>query len=167
MPRKADLRCPRDSLGDGGRDIGRDGGEGTARCPWSRWQRRQPWFRAATGGVERALLGATGGTQEGKFRRNDSKGGKWVYAHTKPGDQNGNPSRNASRHRRPAQYRSIARSFLRDGGTSKRSKSSAKVFFTKLSPTIQRALLEVGAPTIVTFPRLLLKNFSALAVRTV
>jgi hypothetical protein len=29
------------------------------------------------------------------------------------------------------------------------------------------ALLEVGAPTIVTFPRLLLKNFSALAVRTV
>jgi hypothetical protein len=61
----------------------------------------------------------------------------------------------------------IARPLLCDGGASKRSKSSAKVFFTKLSPTIQRALLEVGAPTIVTFPRLLLKNFSPLALRTV
>ena len=45
-----------------------------------------------TGGVERALSGATGGTQEEKCRGNDSKGGTLVYTHTTPGDQNGNPS---------------------------------------------------------------------------
>jgi hypothetical protein len=38
------------------------------------------------GGVERALSGATGGTQEEKCRGNDSKGGTLVSAHTKPGD---------------------------------------------------------------------------------
>jgi uncharacterized membrane protein len=44
-----------------------------------------------TGGAERALLGAAGGTQEEKYRWHDSTGGKSVYPHTKPGDQNGNP----------------------------------------------------------------------------
>jgi Transposase DDE domain group 1 len=44
-----------------------------------------------TGGAERALSGATWGTQEEKGRGNDSKGGTFVDAHTKPGDQPGNP----------------------------------------------------------------------------
>jgi len=51
-----------------------------------------PQLSGGTGGAERARLGATGDTQEGKSRGNDSKGGTLVYAHTKPGDQNGNPS---------------------------------------------------------------------------
>jgi hypothetical protein len=88
---------PRDNLSDGCRDIGRDGGEGMERCQWSRWQRAAALVSGGTGGAERAHLGATGGTQEGKFRGNDSKGGKLVYAHMKPGDQNGNPSLDVSR----------------------------------------------------------------------
>lgn len=44
-----------------------------------------------TGGAERALSGAAGGTQEEKCRWNDSKGVKLVYPHTKPENQNGNP----------------------------------------------------------------------------
>ena len=51
-------------------------------------------FYNKRGTAERALLGATGGTQEGKFRGNASKGGKLVYAHTKLGDHNRNPSLN-------------------------------------------------------------------------
>ena len=43
-----------------------------------------------TGGAERALSGAAGGTHEEKCRWNDSKGGKLVYTHAKPENQNGN-----------------------------------------------------------------------------
>ena len=43
-------------------------------------------------GGSRPFLGTTGGTQEEKCRRNDSKGGTLVYTHTTPGDQHGNPS---------------------------------------------------------------------------
>ena len=44
-----------------------------------------------TRGAERALSGATWGAQEEKIRRHDSKGGRWVYPYTTPGDQNGIP----------------------------------------------------------------------------
>jgi hypothetical protein len=61
------------------------------RCLWSRRHRRQLWFRAARAGQNGPSRGRLGARRRKKCRWNDSKGGKLVYSHTKPGDQNGNP----------------------------------------------------------------------------